>query len=62
VREQPVAAVSLALLVLGLGTQAYGNWIYRSTDVWLKPLLGLVYFAYLAHRVLGRRLVTAPVG
>ena len=62
VREQRVAAVSLALLVLGLGTQAYGNWIYRSTDVWLKPLLGLVYFAYLAHRILGRRLVTAPVG
>ena len=62
VRERRMAAVLLALLVLGLGTQAYGNWIYRPTDVWLKPLLGLVYFAYLVRRICGRRLVTAPVG
>jgi alpha-1,2-mannosyltransferase len=60
VGEQRATAVLLALLVLGLGTQAYGNWIYRPTDVWLKPLLGLGYFAYLAQRIHGSRLVAAP--
>jgi alpha-1,2-mannosyltransferase len=62
VRGQRATAVLLALLVLGLGTQAYGNWIYRPTDVWLKPLLGLVYFGYLAYRIYGGRLVTATAG
>jgi hypothetical protein len=62
VRGQRATAALLALLALGLGTQAYGNWIYRPTDVWLKPLLGLVYFGYLAHRIYGGRLVTATAG
>jgi hypothetical protein len=61
-REQRATAVLLALLVLGLGTQSYGNWIYRPTDVWLKPLLGLVYFAFLARRIGGRALAAAPAG
>jgi alpha-1,2-mannosyltransferase len=62
VRGQRATAVMLAALVLGLGTQAYGNWIYRPTDVWLKPLLGLVFFAFLAHRIGARRLAVAPAG
>jgi alpha-1,2-mannosyltransferase len=61
-RGQRATAVLLVLLVLGLGTQSYGNWIYRPTDVWLKPLLGLVYFAFLAHRVGGRTLAVASAG
>ena len=61
-RGQRATAVLLALLMLGLGTQAYGNWIYRPTDVWLKPLLGLVFFAFLAHPIGGRALAAAPAG
>jgi hypothetical protein len=61
-RGQRATAVALALLMLGLGTQSYGNWIYRPTDVWLKPLLGLVYFAFLARRIGGRTLAAAPAG
>jgi hypothetical protein len=62
VREQRAAAMLLALLVLGLGTQTYGDWIYRATDVWLKPLLGLVYFAFLARRITHPALAVAPAG
>jgi hypothetical protein len=62
VREQRAAALLLALLVLGLGTQTYGDWIYRPTDVWLKPLLGLVYFAFLARRIMRPVLAVAPAG
>jgi hypothetical protein len=51
-RGEQKAAVLLALLILGFGTQVYGNFLYRLTDVWLKPLLGLVYFGWLAHRIL----------
>lgn len=50
-------AVSIACVVfsLALGTQAYGNFIYRPTDLWLKPALGLVFLAALAGVVLWRQ-------
>jgi len=51
-RGAKTTAVLLALLILGFGTQVYGNFLYRLTDVWLKPLLGLVYFGWLACRIL----------
>jgi hypothetical protein len=51
-RGEQTTAVLLALLILGFGTQVYGNFLYRLTDVWLKPLLGLVYFGWLARRIL----------
>jgi len=44
--------VFLAALIIGLGTQAYGDWIYRLTDVWLKPALGLMFLGYLGQRIL----------
>jgi len=45
-------ALLLALLMLGLGTQAYGNWIFHATKEWLKPVLALAFFCYLAQLVL----------
>ena len=39
-------------LALALGTQGYGNWIYRPTDIWLKPLLALGFIAFLAARII----------
>jgi alpha-1,2-mannosyltransferase len=53
-RGERTTAVLLALLILGFGTQVYGNWLYRLTDVWLKPLLGLAYLGWLARRILAR--------
>jgi len=61
-RGEKTTAVLLALLILGFGTQVYGNWLYRLTDVWLKPLLGLVYFGYLARRILSRPLAGPTPG
>ncbi len=51
---QKTTAVLLALLILSFGTQVYGNGLFRLTDVWLKPLLGLVYLTWLARRILAR--------
>ena len=45
-------ALGLLALCVGLGTHMYGDWIYRPTDLWLKPLLGLVFVCYLVHRIL----------
>lgn len=45
-------AYALLALCVGLGTHMYGDWIYRPTDMWLKPLLGLVFLCYLVHRIL----------
>ena len=53
-RGERTTAVLLALLILGFGTQVYGNWLFRLTDVWLKPLLGLAYLGWLARRILAR--------
>jgi alpha-1,2-mannosyltransferase len=50
-------------MILAMGTQAYGEWIYRPTDVWLKPLLALVFAVWLIGGILrpraARRLLTA---
>jgi alpha-1,2-mannosyltransferase len=62
-RGDRTAAVLLALLILGFGTQVYGDWLYRPTDVWLKPLLGLGYFGFVARRIVSRtRLAGQPWG
>lgn len=44
--------IATAVLILALGTQAYGDWIYRPTDVWLKPLLCCLFASGLAIRVM----------
>jgi hypothetical protein len=61
-RRERTSAVLLALLILGFGTQVYGNWLYRLTDVWLKPLLGLAYFGWLVRRILSRPLAGPTPG
>lgn len=45
----------LGAVILAMGTQAYGNWIFRPTDVWLKPALCLGFAAWLAATIM-----TAP--
>ena len=42
-------------IILAMGTQAYGEWIYRPTDVWLKPLLALVFAVWLVGGILWPR-------
>lgn len=49
-----VVGAGFVLFSLALGTQAYGNAIYRPTDLWLKPALGLVFLLLLAGAVLWR--------
>ena len=55
--------VALGAMILAMGTQAYGNWLYRPTDVWLKPALCLVFVAWLVDAILrpraARRLIEA---
>jgi len=53
-------ALLFGLLMLGLGTQAYGNWIYHLTKIWLKPVLALAYFCYLAQFVIRAPRAEAP--
>jgi hypothetical protein len=52
-------------MILAMGTQAYGEWIYRPTDVWLKPFLALVFVVWLADGILrpraAPRLLAGPV-
>ncbi len=43
-----------------MGTQAYGNWIYRPTVLWLKPLLCLGFLPFLFQSCLGRLFGPAP--
>lgn len=52
---QRLVAGALVVFALALGTQAYGAWIYRPTDRWLKPALGLTFLALLAGTALWRR-------
>jgi hypothetical protein len=40
-------ARGLLLLCLALGSQAYGDLIFRPTELWLKPLLALLFAGYL---------------
>lgn len=37
----------LAILALGLGVENYGSAIFRGTNFWLKPLIAVVFVAYL---------------
>lgn len=59
VRWRPARQATGAVLValaLALATQMYGDWIYRPTDLWLKPLVCLVVMAGLALRLAWRPL------
>lgn len=46
------ARIGFGAMILAMGTQAYGEWIYRPTDVWLKPLLALVFAVWLVGGIL----------
>ncbi|MDR3514708.1 MAG: glycosyltransferase 87 family protein [Azospirillaceae bacterium] len=48
-------------LALALGTHMYGDWIYRPTDVWLKPLVALIVLFILGFIVVRRFPVTMAV-
>ena len=68
VRDEPASwteRVWLGAMILAMGTQAYGEWIYRPTDVWLKPFLALVFVVWLADGILrpraAPRLLAGPV-
>jgi hypothetical protein len=41
------AAAGLLALCLALGNHAYGDLVYRPTELWLKPLLALLFLGYL---------------
>lgn len=47
-----LGGVLFGLVFFALATQAWGNWIYRPTDLWLKPFLCLLYMGVLAVLVL----------
>ncbi len=49
----------LVAIAVGLGADNYP--FHRQTDFWLKPLLGLLFFAYLAWRTLDRGQASLPV-
>src|SRR5689334_10514214 len=46
--RQRGVAVAAIIVSLALGNHLYGDWIYRPTDVWLKPALDLVVLACFA--------------
>jgi alpha-1,2-mannosyltransferase len=48
----PWPAVSWTLIALMLGAENYGNWIFRPTNLWLKPLVALGLGFWLTARVL----------
>lgn len=52
------------LIALALGTENYGNWIFRPTNLWLKALVTLALGVWLSVRVLrqskGRPVIFAP--
>lgn len=50
-RRRAAFAAWLAVALL-LGTENYGGWIYRSTNLWLKPLVALGTGLWLAVRVI----------
>lgn len=49
-----------AILALALGTHMYGDWIYRPTDVWLKPAVAGLVLVVLAVIVARRWPVGVP--
>jgi alpha-1,2-mannosyltransferase len=44
----------LAAFCMALGCHAYGNWIFRPTELWLKPLICLAFLPILLESCLGR--------
>jgi alpha-1,2-mannosyltransferase len=64
-RERRISqALLLAAFCVAMGTQAYGNWIYQPTVLWLKPLLCLAFLPFLVQSCVGRFFgaVPAPSG
>jgi alpha-1,2-mannosyltransferase len=60
-RERRISqALLLAALCVAMGTQAYGNWIYRPTVLWLKPLLCLGFLPFLIQSCFGWFFGPAP--
>jgi hypothetical protein len=47
-------AQALIALGLGLGAHTYGDWIYRPTDLWLKPTLALAFIGFLVWQLATR--------
>ncbi len=50
--NRPVRALLLAALCVAMGNQAYGEWIYRPTILWLKPLLCVAFLPFLLESCL----------
>jgi alpha-1,2-mannosyltransferase len=44
----------IVALCIGLGTHAYGNWIFHGTQLWLKPMIAVVFLAILIQACRGR--------
>ncbi len=52
VGRSPRATVAWIVVALLLGTENYGDWIYRPTNLWLKPLVALGLGIWLAAQVI----------
>jgi len=44
----------IVALCIALGAHAYGNWIFRPTKLWLKPLICIVFLTTLIQACRGR--------
>ncbi|HEY2891084.1 MAG TPA: glycosyltransferase 87 family protein [Dongiaceae bacterium] len=44
----------IVALCIALGAHAYGNWIFRPTKLWLKPLICIVFLATVIQACRGR--------
>jgi len=51
--HRPARGWLLAAFCIALGNQAYGDWIFRPTVLWLKPLLCLAFLPILIEACLG---------
>lgn len=52
VSRRPMAAATWLAVALLLGTENYGDWIYRPTNLWLKPLVLLGVGLWLSAKVI----------
>jgi hypothetical protein len=52
-RRQAVASGALVTFAVAIGCENYGRTIHMMTDLWLKPLLTIVFAVYLTSRVAG---------
>jgi alpha-1,2-mannosyltransferase len=52
VQRSQAATVGWVLVALLLGTENYGDWIYRPTNLWLKPLVALGVGIWLTVQVI----------